>query len=226
MESRSARPQRHLDQLITEIAADLMGIPSTGAKDAMERTLERLLEFFSVDQTFLRRNRLEAGTSVLMAEWPKREVIPVPDPLYEVPFSADPVFGMVASLDRTFIAYPEDSPDYQERVAAGSGQSMTTMAMVPLLREDSTLGVLGLIRHNNERWPEEEVDTLVAIASLIAQMWGRHDAEAHIAHLAYHDEMTQLPNRRLLTERIAEVCTEQSASLLVIDVDNMKVIND
>jgi diguanylate cyclase (GGDEF)-like protein len=98
--------------------------------------------------------------------------------------------------------------------------------MVPLLREDATLGALGLIRHNNERWPEEEVDTLVAIASLIAQMWGRHDAESHIAHLAYHDEMTQLPNRRLLTERIAEVESGRSASLLVVDVDNMKVIND
>ena len=218
--------QRQLDGLITEIAEDLMGVPANEAKQGMENTLKHLLDFFSVDQSFLRRNDHEAGTSILMAEWPKREVIPVPDPLHEVPFTADPIFGMIAELDRTFIAYPEDSADYQDRVEAGSGQKQSTMAAVPLLRDGVTLGALGLIRHNDERWPEEEVATLIAIASLLAQMWGRHDAEAKIAHQAYYDELTDLPNRRFLSERIAELDPTAPVSLLVIDIDNMKVIND
>ena len=218
--------QRQLDLLITEIAGDLMGVPASEAKQAMEGALSHLLEFFSVDQTFLRRNRPEAATSILMAEWPQREVIPVPDPLYEVPHSADPVFGIIADLAEPFIAYPEDSPDYQERVKAGSGEDLSTVAMVPLLRGDDTAGVLGLIRHNNQRWDAEEVTTLGAIASLIAQMWGRHDAEAKIARQAYYDELTDLPNRRLLEQKIVEVEPGTPMSLLIVDVDNMKVVND
>jgi len=218
--------QRQLDTLITTIASELMGVPVAGATQAMERSLAYLLDFFSVDQTFLRRNRHEAGTSVLKAEWPQREVVPVPDPLYEVPFSADPIFGMCAALTEVFIAYPEDSEDYQERVKAGSGEEEATVAMVPLLHSDSTIGVLGLIRFGSERWAEEEVRTLSAIASLIAQMWGRHDAEETLAWHAHYDELTGLPNRRLLAEHINALDEDQAISVIQIDVDKMKVIND
>lgn len=218
--------QRQLDLLITDIAGDLMGVPVTGAKEAMERSLAQVLEFFSVDQSFLRRNNHDAGTSVLMAEWPVRPVIPSPDPIYEVPFTADPIFGMCEHLGETFIAYPEDSPDYQERIKAGSGKELTTMAMVPLRYEDTTLGVLGLIRHNEDRWAKEEVATLGAIASLLAQMWGRHDAEAKILRHAFYDDLTDLPNRRMLELKLAELAPNAPASLLVIDIDNMKIVND
>ncbi|MEL7210734.1 MAG: diguanylate cyclase, partial [Actinomycetota bacterium] len=198
----------------------------SGAKQAMERALAQLIEFFNVDQSFLRRNNHAAGTSILAAEWPVRPEIPSPDPIYEVPFSADPVFGMCEHLAETYIAYPEDSPDYQERIKAGSGQELTTMAMVPLRQEEATLGVLGLIRHNDDRWAKEEVATLGAIASLLAQMWGRHDAESKILHHAFYDELTDLPNRRMLELEVAKKVQTEPASLLVIDVDNMKIVND
>lgn len=218
--------QQQLDGLITGIARDLMGVPLADAPDALNGTLQRLIDFFNVDQAFLRRNDHAAGTTILMAEWPERGLVPEQDPLYEVPFTADPIFAMCATLDRTFIAYPEDSPEYQTRIEEASGQQLSTMAAVPLLRADVTVGVLGLIRHDSERWPPEEVSTLGAIASLVAQMWGRHEAEAIIAHHAFHDELTDLPNRRFLTDRIAEIDGGTPASLLIIDIDNLKVIND
>lgn len=217
---------RQLDLLITGIASDLMGVPESAATEAMERTLAELLDFFSVDQTFLRRNRHEAGTSLLMAEWPRREVIPVPDPLYEVPYTADPVFGMVADLKEPVITYPDDSPDYRDRVKAGSGEDEMTMAMVPLTRGEETMGVLGLARFNADRWAEDEVTTLAAIASLIAQMWGRHDAEAAIARQAFYDDLTGLPNRRLLEREMEDLSASGPLSVAILDVDNMKVIND
>ena len=218
--------QRQLDMLITDIAGELMGAAAAGATAVMEGALGHLLDFFSVDQTFLRKNHHVAATSVLMAEWPRRDVVPVPDPLHEVPFAADPIFGMCAELKEPFIAYPEDSEEYQDRVKAGSGEAQATMVMVPLLREQTTVGVLGLIRFRNQRWEEAEVATLGAIASLIAQMWGRHEAEETLARQAYYDELTGLPNRRVLAEKIETIGPDRPASLLVIDIDNMKVIND
>ncbi len=218
--------QRQLDLLITDIAQDLMGVPASRATEAMESALSELLDFFGVDQTFLRRHDHEADASILVAEWPKREVVPDPDPLYYVPFDADPSFAQTRHLTDTFIVYPEDSPDYQERVKAGSGQVLTTLATVPLRQADTTVGILGLIRHDTRRWEPEEVTTLGAIASLVAQVWGRHEAEEALVHKAYYDELTDLPNRRLLEERVADVSRTVPCSLLVIDVDNMTMIND
>jgi len=55
--------------------------------------------------------------------------------------------------------------------------------------------------------------------------------EARIQHLAYHDELTSLPNRRLFSERVrAEMARASRLSrqfaLLWLDIDRFKTIND
>jgi diguanylate cyclase (GGDEF)-like protein len=61
----------------------------------------------------------------------------------------------------------------------------------------------------------------------------RHVAErtSQLHHLAHHDPLTQLPNRRQLSERLGCAlaranATGQSLGLLFVDVDNFKSIND
>jgi PAS domain S-box-containing protein len=59
----------------------------------------------------------------------------------------------------------------------------------------------------------------------------RKKMEEQIRHLALHDVLTGLPNRRLLTERInqVQVSTKRShqfAALMYMDLDNFKPLND
>ena len=61
----------------------------------------------------------------------------------------------------------------------------------------------------------------------------RHVAERtrQLHHLAHHDPLTQLPNRRQLSARLASALTRAEANnrrlaLLFVDVDNFKSIND
>ncbi len=61
----------------------------------------------------------------------------------------------------------------------------------------------------------------------------RHVAERtrQLHHLAHHDPLTQLPNRRQLSARLASALSRASANgqrvaLLFVDVDNFKSIND
>ena len=55
--------------------------------------------------------------------------------------------------------------------------------------------------------------------------------EERVRHLAYHDPLTGLPNRRLLDDRLAQACnmarrTGAAVAVMVIDLDRFKVIND
>ena len=59
----------------------------------------------------------------------------------------------------------------------------------------------------------------------------RKTAEQHNWHLANHDPLTNLPNRRLLDQRLKVLCedalaTSQLTALAIIDVDHFKEVND
>lgn len=59
----------------------------------------------------------------------------------------------------------------------------------------------------------------------------RHLADQHLAHLAYHDRLTDLPNRALLHLRLREAIQRslyggQGVELLAIDLDGFRDIND
>ncbi len=78
--------------------------------------------------------------------------------------------------------------------------------------------------------PEEQhlVDT---IAYDLGKWFERLQAEQRISHLATHDELTGLPNRNLLQDRIARVLAKDGrsndhAAVLFIDLDHFKIIND
>src|SRR5688572_20317011 len=59
----------------------------------------------------------------------------------------------------------------------------------------------------------------------------RKEAAARIAHLAYHDALTGLPNRAVFAERLGETIREAAAAnepvaVLCIDLDGFKAVND
>lgn len=69
-----------------------------------------------------------------------------------------------------------------------------------------------------------------AIATFI-DITERRQAEAQISHLAFYDTLTQLPNRRLLNDRLGQAiaaCQRNRlyAALLFLDLDNFKPLND
>lgn len=94
-------------------------------------------------------------------------------------------------------------------------------------------------RKNNSIYPEWL--TITAVKGLDGQVMNyvgtltditvRKQAEEEIKTLAFYDPLTQLPNRRLLLDRLrhamaASSRSSQSCALLFIDLDNFKTLND
>ncbi len=109
---------------------------------------------------------------------------------------------------------------------------------LPLRIHDKTVGTLAIYSSDAFAFSPAEVSLLEELANDLAfgiktlRMHVKHNAaEKRLEFLAYHDPLTGLPNRRMLSERfnVAMKEAEQnntSIALLFLDLDNFKQIND
>ena len=220
-----------LDLVVTSVATQLMGATSATAKDVCQNVLDDLVAYFGVDVSFLRRNDHTIRASVLVAEWPVRPGIPDPDPLAVVYFTdADPVFAMAEHQKEPVVFRPEPATDdYQRTINEGRQVAATSMACVPLLSGEVTSGVLGFVKFGDRNWTDAELNALKAIASLLAQVQARVDAEEQLRYLADHDDLTGLYNRRALLNHLDVRLADGQpgpVSALFFDLDRLKAIND
>ncbi|MDP3010123.1 MAG: PAS domain S-box protein [Methylococcales bacterium] len=94
-------------------------------------------------------------------------------------------------------------------------------------------------RKNGEVYPEQLTITAVKssdniVTHYVATLFDitkRKATEEYIHHLAFYDQLTQLPNRRLLQERLKHGVelnrrTGSQMAVLMMDLDKFKVVND
>jgi PAS domain S-box-containing protein len=76
-----------------------------------------------------------------------------------------------------------------------------------------------------------ELDGRRIIQAVVRDITDRKAAEDEIRHLAFYDHLTQLPNRRLMVDRLGQALTSSArhgrqGALMMIDLDNFKTLND
>lgn len=113
--------------------------------------------------------------------------------------------------------------------------SLHDWVIMPLLKRSDVIGAIGVAYANEGRCPGEgEIALLKQFAQLasIGLVHGElNDANERLITLATTDTLTDLPNRSLLLQRIAEFLSliEQevgSMALLMLDLDRFKEVND
>ncbi len=142
--------------------------------------------------------------------------------------------GVIKSLDD----FAQDSASKTCRDAALQ-RGYRSMISLPLKDDQATaFGVFSIYSSEPNAFPYEEQRLLEELADDMAfgiiTLRAREEhnrAEKRIEHLAFYDHLTDLPNRRLLQDRLHQAMlssarNQHMGALLFIDLDNFKILND
>jgi diguanylate cyclase len=217
--------------LITSIANRLLEATAATATQASEQVLAQLVEHFDLHYIFLRYSDHGIRASVLAAEWPPRTDVADPDPFGVIPFTSDhPALALcddgkdLVKVHRNYGGGTSRCPLVQ---CCGGDAPM--VAAAPLIAGTLTSGVLAFVKCRGRKWKPEAIYTLKTAASLFAQFRARISAEERLQHLADHDDLTGLRNRRALLAHLSDRLAGRQpgpVAVLYIDLDRLKAIND
>jgi diguanylate cyclase (GGDEF)-like protein len=102
------------------------------------------------------------------------------------------------------------------------------MIIAPLHQRDEQLGVLGIFFHHPRQFDDQASPLADALASQAGRSIANLRLRALLQHAATHDEVTGLPNRRMLEDHLdGNVRPEHEfVGIVFVDMDGFKAVND
>jgi len=103
---------------------------------------------------------------------------------------------------------------------------------VPLLTQQGAIGALVLQGDGQEvRYSEQDKELLQFVSDQIAAAIEHQQLQARLQHMAQYDQLTGLPNRALLMDRLHSALAraqrhQSQLSVLFVDLDGFKHVND
>lgn len=124
------------------------------------------------------------------------------------------------------------SPDASAEKEEFEREGIKAILILPVYAENELAGFIGFDNVvTTGAWQEEDVARLRIMAEIIGNAIARKKAETLITHMAYHDSLTNLPNRNLFYDRLQVALVqakrnERTVVVMTLDLDNFKTIND
>jgi diguanylate cyclase (GGDEF)-like protein/PAS domain S-box-containing protein len=108
---------------------------------------------------------------------------------------------------------------------------IASAAAVPVTPANGPTGVLAAYSPAPGSFSADDITFLETVANILAAALTRRNVEDQLRRQAVHDELTGLPNRALLLDRLETALARLSRrngsiAVLFVDVDNFKLVND
>jgi diguanylate cyclase (GGDEF)-like protein len=126
----------------------------------------------------------------------------------------------------------EDYPNDGDRLHVLAGEGLEAAMAAPVEENGRVIGALTVATHRRGRtYSLTEQQMLVTFAVHAGVALTNARIADSMAHLAFHDVLTGLPNRALFVDRVDQALarsrrTTQTTAVLFADLDNFKAIND
>ncbi len=122
----------------------------------------------------------------------------------------------------------DDDAPYRERFL---GNGLKYAALIPVVLEDDLKGLLVLSSANRFNLENIALRTSIDLAGRFAVALSSAEREDALYRQAHYDELTGLPNRQLLKDRLEQQIVQArrdgfAGALLFLDLDRFKEIND
>ncbi len=209
------------------LAASLLGLAAVGVA-GLNRALRRQvrartsdLERVAAEMKALRhdRERFFEISPTLLCVLDRDAIFQQVNPAAERILGRSPQSLVGTSL--LDILHPDDRERVQ-RVGPRLGEGVTDLETRCLHRDGSYRWLL---------WNGVSDRAQGLVHGVALDVTDRHQSEAQITHLAYHDPLTGLPNRALLLDRLEMAIAhgqrhQVGVAILFIDLDHFKLIND
>jgi len=116
-------------------------------------------------------------------------------------------------------------------VPVGDAYQVRSSADACVICTESPFGVLAVFGDDARQFAPDDRNFLRSIAHILATTIERHTAQQRLTYLAQYDALTDLPNRRHLSESLdqaigAAAAQARRAGVMFIDLDHFKKVND
>lgn len=230
---------------------DRAGAEARQAAEALERNVGRL-EAIVTAQTAIAHARLDRTELMEMVTAQVQSLTGATGAGLEIAMDDDMVFAAASGSAMAFVGtrFPLeasfsglcvrtgqtlrcDDTELDPRVDGGlcSKVGIRSIIVAPLSFDGRVAGVLSVFSSEPAAFDVGAVDTLRLMAGLVGAALTQAQTFADNEHQALHDALTRLPNRVLLLDRLHHALqagerTEGPVSLLLLDLDGFKVVND
>ena len=222
------------EHLIAALSTDFINAAPERLDALIEQALGRLGTLFGVDRAYLFRLQHDAQSMSNTHEWVAEGISPEAHNLQDVPFTTFPWLMQELTADRD-VHVPDTAALPDEAASERSEfqrEGIRSLALVPYGNSDLPEGFIGFDSVRRQRWwPPEIMLGLRLVGQMIFNAFRAREMAQSLSHLAFHDALTGLGNRRLLRERLGHMVERarrsgDTVAVVLVDLDDFKLVND
>lgn len=228
------KDQIKLQKINLELSFDFADINQENFDEKVNIMLSKLGGFFGVDRTYLYLLNHENNTMMLSHRWCNEK-----DPI-EIDANSDVHLEFSSSLEDQLkanrIIYVEDISKISDELMWERDilmqKKIKSLVIAPVEDNGLIQGFIGIdARTSFESWSEQKMEFINIVSNLLSSGINKIESEKEINFMAYYDYLTKLPNRFLFEDRVNRAIksakeNDEILSVIFIDLDNFKVIND